>query len=65
MDEDILIDWTQPLYMNYTHHMILERIEELYADMGTIDKIYGDIFILMDPPKDDDSTELLVYYHKT
>lgn len=56
MDEDILIDWTQPLYMNYTHHMIMERIEELYADKGTIDKIYGDIFTLTEPPQDD-STE--------
>lgn len=49
-DEDVLIDWSQPLYMNYTHHMIIQRIEEYYKDIGTVDKIYGEIFVLTTPP---------------
>lgn len=53
MEEDVLIDWSQPIYMNYTHHMIIERIEELYSNKGTVDKIYGDIFVFMNSPEDD------------
>lgn len=46
--------------MNYTHHIILERIEELYANIGTLEKVYGDIFVLTDQPQpqDDDGMEL-------
>lgn len=35
----------------------MERIEQHYAPIGTMEKIYGDIFVLTNPPKDDDGDD--------
>lgn len=51
--EDILIDWSQPIYLNFTHACIMNKIEEFYQDKGTIEKQYGDIYVLTDPKEDD------------
>uniref|UniRef100_A0A1L8DBI1 N-acetyltransferase domain-containing protein n=1 Tax=Nyssomyia neivai TaxID=330878 RepID=A0A1L8DBI1_9DIPT len=48
--EDILIEWTQPLYLNFTHIAIMDRIEEFYSAQGSIDKLIGDIYISKGPP---------------
>lgn len=58
--EDVLIDWTQPLYLNFTHVRIMERLEDFYADKGVVDKLYGDVHV-KDAVEEDDSTEVLVY----
>ncbi|CAH1119037.1 unnamed protein product [Phaedon cochleariae] len=48
-EEDILIDWSQPVYMNFTHVKIMNKLEDLYSNMGVMDKMYGDIYGLVDP----------------
>ncbi|CAH1113010.1 unnamed protein product [Psylliodes chrysocephalus] len=45
-DEDMLIDWTQPIYMNFTHAKIMEKIEELYG--GTMEKLTGEVYCQID-----------------
>ncbi|KAL3278718.1 hypothetical protein HHI36_016250 [Cryptolaemus montrouzieri] len=44
-EEDVLIDWTQPIYLNFTHASIMERIEEFYSEIGTLEKLTGDVFV--------------------
>lgn len=51
-NEDILIDWSKPIYLNFTHKGIMERLEELYSKKGTLEKIYGDIYVCEEPPTD-------------
>lgn len=58
-NEDILIDWTKPLYLNFTHISIMDRIESFYSDKGTIEKLYGDVYVKEEDKNiDDDSTEV-------
>ncbi|KAJ8985457.1 hypothetical protein NQ317_017089 [Molorchus minor] len=42
--EDVLIDWTNPIYLNFTHSKILMKIEEFYSSIGTIEKVYGEVY---------------------
>ncbi|XP_023018349.1 glycine N-acyltransferase [Leptinotarsa decemlineata] len=58
-DEDILIDWTQPLYLNFTHAKIMEKLEDLYSTKGTMSKLYGDIYGLgkQETEKEEEGTE--------
>lgn len=49
MEEDILIDWKQPIYINFTHSRIINKLEELYASKGTMEKQYGDLYGIMEP----------------
>ena len=52
-EEDVLIDWTRPIYLNFTHHLILEYFENFYtASIGTIEKVCGDIYVCTNPPED-------------
>nr|XP_031847991.1 uncharacterized protein LOC116433723 isoform X2 [Nomia melanderi] len=44
-DEDVLIDWSKPLYINFVHHDIAEELERLYEDTGTIERVVGDVFV--------------------
>lgn len=53
----MLIDWSQPIYLNFTHSVIMEKIEHFYSVKGTIDKLVGDIYVLSDPPPEDDGTQ--------
>lgn len=59
-EEDVLIDWTQPIYLNFTHAKIMAKIEEFYAGIGTIEKLYGDVYGLTEPmeEKEEDITEM-------
>ncbi|KAL1116155.1 hypothetical protein AAG570_005650, partial [Ranatra chinensis] len=50
--EDILIDWTRPIYLNFTHADIMDRIENFYKDKGTMEKIRGDIYVCDQLPND-------------
>jgi hypothetical protein len=43
--EDVLIDWTRPLYLNFTPQLILERLREFYSDIGEIETVEGDVYI--------------------
>lgn len=57
--EDILLDWTQPIFLNFTHSDIIDRIEKFYDTRGTVEKIAGDIYIC-EEPKDPDITESVI-----
>jgi hypothetical protein len=41
----VLIDWTRPLYLNFTPQLILERLREFYSDIGDIETVEGDVYI--------------------
>lgn len=47
--EDILLDLTQPLYLNFTHEAIVNRFEKRYE---AHDKITGDVYVCDNPPVD-------------
>ncbi|CAH2018884.1 unnamed protein product [Acanthoscelides obtectus] len=50
LEEEVLIDWTQPIFLNFTHSQIVEKLEEMYNERGGImEKLYGDIYGLMKP----------------
>ncbi|KAK3921863.1 Acetyltransferase YpeA [Frankliniella fusca] len=44
-DEDVLVDWTRPIFLNFTHEAIMDRIQEFYKDRGTLDKVCGDVYV--------------------
>lgn len=47
--EDILIDLSQPLYLNFTNKAIVDRLEKYYE---AHDKITGDVYVCDKPPED-------------
>lgn len=57
IEEDILIDWNQPIYINFTHSRIMNKLEELYANKGTMEKLYGDIYGIMESTIVDEEEE--------
>lgn len=42
-EEDILIDWSRPLYINFVHYNIAEELTRLYEGTGTVETIVGDV----------------------
>ncbi|KAL0129535.1 hypothetical protein PUN28_001652 [Cardiocondyla obscurior] len=42
-EEDILIDWSKPLYINFVHQSIAEELTRLYEGTGTIETVVGDV----------------------
>ncbi|XP_063362574.1 uncharacterized protein LOC134651402 isoform X2 [Cydia amplana] len=53
--EDVLLDLTQPLYLNFTHEAIVNRFERVYE---AHDKITGDVYACVTPPPDNAADEL-------
>lgn len=47
--EEILLDLTKSLYLNFTHEAIVNRLERHYEGH---DKITGDVYSCDNPPKD-------------
>lgn len=47
-DEDILIDWSRPLYINFVHIDIANRLVELYKDIGNVDMVTVDVWACED-----------------
>ncbi|XP_014600062.1 PREDICTED: uncharacterized protein LOC106784730 isoform X1 [Polistes canadensis] len=47
-DEDILIDWSKPLYINFVHIDIANRLVELYKDIGNVDMVTVDVWACED-----------------
>jgi len=43
--EDILFDWSMPMYLNYTHELIVDRMEEFFKTIGRIERIQGEVYI--------------------
>lgn len=58
--EDVLLDLTQPLYLNFTHEAIVNRFEHRYE---AHDKITGDVYVCDNPPEDAD-TDGSVFYNR-
>lgn len=50
--EDVLIDWTQPIYLNFTHIDVVKAIGN-FESVGKVDKIDGDIYVQTDPPPEE------------
>lgn len=44
--EDQLLDWQRPIYLNFTHVAIIQRLEEHYTHAlgGQMDKLCGDVY---------------------
>ncbi|XP_032691080.1 uncharacterized protein LOC116853883 [Odontomachus brunneus] len=42
-EEDVLIDWSKPLYINFVHYNIAEELTRLYESTGTVETIVGDV----------------------
>ncbi|EFN77879.1 hypothetical protein EAI_00560 [Harpegnathos saltator] len=42
-EEDVLIDWSRPLYINFVHYDIAEELMRLYEGTGTVETIVGDV----------------------
>ncbi|KAG8035041.1 hypothetical protein G9C98_001531 [Cotesia typhae] len=52
-EEDILIDWSRPLYINFIHCDIADELFRLYNDVGTIDRVLGDVWAYHNFEEDD------------
>ncbi|XP_012281374.1 uncharacterized protein LOC105700272 [Orussus abietinus] len=50
-EEDVLLDWSRPLYINFTHHQIVDELALLYEDVGTMDGVLGDVWACEEPEK--------------
>ena len=48
-DEDLLIDWTKPLYINFVHCDIAEEMVKLYEGTGTVEQVLGDVWACENP----------------
>lgn len=48
--EDVLFDWSIPMYLNYTHVNIMDRIEEFFKTIGNVERIEGEVFVCEDNP---------------
>ncbi|GBP19190.1 hypothetical protein EVAR_11512_1 [Eumeta japonica] len=53
--EDLLLDLAQPLYLNFTHEAIVDRLEKHYE---AHDKITGDVYVCEEPPTETNTEEL-------
>lgn len=50
-NEDILIDWNKPLYINFVHCTIADELFRLYNEIGTIERVLGDVWACEEPEK--------------
>lgn len=48
-DEDVLIDWSRPLYINFVHINIANKLVEFYKDTGNVDMVIVDVWACEDP----------------
>lgn len=43
--EDVLIDWKEPMYLNFTHIDIMNRLDSFYQNYGVMERLLGDIYV--------------------
>ncbi|XP_060828617.1 uncharacterized protein LOC132913944 isoform X2 [Bombus pascuorum] len=48
-NEDALINWSKPLYINFIHYALAEELTRLYEGIGTIERVAGDVYMCADP----------------
>lgn len=46
--EDVLFDWSMPMYLNYTHVNIVDRIEDFFKTIGNVERIEGEVYVCDD-----------------
>ncbi|RLU22478.1 hypothetical protein DMN91_004756 [Ooceraea biroi] len=56
-EEDILLDWSRPLYINFVHYNIAEELTRLYEGTGMIETVVGDVCACEDFEQDEESEE--------
>lgn len=49
--ENVLLDWTLQMYLNFTHLGIMNRLDRFYQKYGVMDRLYGDIYVAPKPFK--------------
>ncbi|KAK2585987.1 hypothetical protein KPH14_010560 [Odynerus spinipes] len=47
-EEDVLIDWSRPLYINFVHIDIANELVRLYKDTGNVDMVIVDVWACED-----------------
>jgi hypothetical protein len=47
-NEDVLFDWSIPMYVNYTHVNIVDRMEEFFKTVGHVERIQGEVYLCKD-----------------
>ncbi|XP_011494789.1 PREDICTED: uncharacterized protein LOC105359795 isoform X2 [Ceratosolen solmsi marchali] len=61
LDEDALISWDKPLYINFVHSEIADELTRLYEGHGTVERVLGDVWACDEPEKtelrDDEVTD--------
>jgi hypothetical protein len=51
--EDILFDWSMPMYLNYTHESIVDRLEDFLKTIGCVERIEGEVYLCGEDKLDD------------
>ncbi|KAG8240295.1 hypothetical protein J437_LFUL012772 [Ladona fulva] len=45
-EEDVLIEWSRPIFLNFTHSQIVDKLEEYCSHrLGFVEKVRGDIYV--------------------
>lgn len=47
--ENILIDWSLEMYLNFTHIGIMGRLNSFYQKYGEMQRLHGDIYVAQKP----------------
>ncbi|XP_030756760.1 glycine N-acyltransferase-like [Sitophilus oryzae] len=58
--EDVLIDWSKPIYLNFTHAKIMGKIEDFYVNIGSMEKLYGDVYGQIEPQADEAQAQAVI-----
>ncbi|XP_031787670.1 uncharacterized protein LOC100114973 isoform X1 [Nasonia vitripennis] len=56
-EEDVLINWNKPLYINFVHSEIADELSRLYAGQGSVERVLGDVWACDEPEKTEQSDE--------
>lgn len=43
--ENVLINWNLPMYLNFTHMDIMNRLDDFYSKFGIMTRLDGDIYV--------------------
>ncbi|KAL0269520.1 UNVERIFIED_CONTAM: hypothetical protein PYX00_007224 [Menopon gallinae] len=57
-EEDVLLDWSKPIYLNFTHISITDRLERFYEGIGTVEKVVGDVYMCSEPKTEEQRENL-------
>ncbi|CAB0041729.1 unnamed protein product [Trichogramma brassicae] len=52
--EDVLLDWSKPLYINFVHSEIADELMRLYEGHGSVERVLGDVYACDEPEKSEE-----------